>query len=149
VKLAALASVAVLILIMAALAFLAQKSRQMQPEAGMVNHHLRPCPEQPHCMCSEPGTPAHQRVEPLKADWPTLREALQRMGGTIHQDDGHYLHASFRSPLFGFVDDLEARLDKPGLIQIRSASRVGHSDLGANRRRIERLRQCIDALKKR
>jgi uncharacterized protein (DUF1499 family) len=53
---------------------------------------------------------------------------------------GDYLAATFRTPLLGFIDDLEARLDREaGVIQLRSASRVGHSDLGANRKRIERL----------
>ncbi len=145
-KLAALASIALTLLVMAALAFLAQQSRQMQPAVGMADGHLRPCPPKPNCICSEQDTPAHQRIEPLQADWPELREAIRQMGGVIHQDDGRYLHASFRSALFGFVDDLEARLDEHGRIQVRSASRVGHSDLGANRRRIERLRQCIEAL---
>jgi uncharacterized protein (DUF1499 family) len=54
-----------------------------------------------------------------------------------------YLHATFASPLFGFVDDLEARR-KGEIIHVRSASRVGHSDFGANRRRIERIRHQLN-----
>ncbi|MDE0896022.1 MAG: DUF1499 domain-containing protein, partial [Planctomycetota bacterium] len=52
-----------------------------------------------------------------------------------------YAHAVFRTPLLRFRDDLELLLDSANsVIQVRSASRVGHSDMGANRRRIENLR---------
>jgi len=52
-----------------------------------------------------------------------------------------YLHVEFRSTLFRFVDDVEFVIDEPqGLIHIRSASRVGYSDLGANRKRMEKIR---------
>ena len=53
-----------------------------------------------------------------------------------------YAHFVFRTPLLGFADDLELRLDAgAGLIHVRSSSRVGRSDLGANERRVERLRE--------
>ncbi|MFT6364114.1 MAG: hypothetical protein ACJAZ8_002538 [Planctomycetota bacterium] len=52
-----------------------------------------------------------------------------------------YAHAVFRTPLMRFRDDLEVRLDEPNtVIHVRSASRVGHSDMGANRKRVEALR---------
>jgi uncharacterized protein (DUF1499 family) len=52
-----------------------------------------------------------------------------------------YLHAECRSALFRFVDDLEIQL-RPGegIAAVRSASRVGYSDLGVNRKRVESLR---------
>jgi uncharacterized protein (DUF1499 family) len=58
-----------------------------------------------------------------------------------------YLHAEFTSALMGFVDDVEFWLPptEPGVIHVRSASRLGHSDLGANRARIETLRALVDA----
>jgi len=57
-----------------------------------------------------------------------------------------YLHATLKSRIFGFVDDLELRLDpQTDVIHIRSASRSGHYDLGVNRRRVERLRKQLRA----
>ena len=54
------------------------------------------------------------------------------------------MHAEIRSPLFGFVDDLELRIDPDrARVDVRSASRVGRSDLGANRRRVEVLRERL------
>jgi uncharacterized protein (DUF1499 family) len=55
--------------------------------------------------------------------------------------DAGYLHATFTTPLLKFTDDLELWLDAPGgVLQVRSASRLGRSDLGVNRARVERLR---------
>ncbi len=52
-----------------------------------------------------------------------------------------YLHAEFRSAVFRFVDDVEF-LVQDHVIQVRSASRLGYSDLGVNRKRVEALRQA-------
>jgi len=64
---------------------------------------------------------------------------------TVVEDTGSYLHAEARSRVFRFVDDVEFVLD-PGarVIQVRSASRVGYSDFGVNRRRVERLGKAFD-----
>jgi uncharacterized protein (DUF1499 family) len=54
-----------------------------------------------------------------------------------------YVHAEERSRLLRFVDDLELLLAEDGELLVRSASRVGNSDLGVNRRRVERLRRLL------
>jgi uncharacterized protein (DUF1499 family) len=55
--------------------------------------------------------------------------------------DGQYLHAEFSTPLMGFVDDAEFLLaPEQTLIHVRSAARLGYSDLGVNRKRVESLR---------
>ncbi len=55
--------------------------------------------------------------------------------------EGNYLYAEFTSAFMGYVDDVEffANPDK-GIIEVRSASRLGESDLGVNRQRIEAIR---------
>ena len=55
--------------------------------------------------------------------------------------EGKYLYAEFTSAIMGYVDDVEffANPDK-GIIEVRSASRLGESDLGVNRQRIEAIR---------
>ena len=58
---------------------------------------------------------------------------------TIRSREEHYLHAEFTSRIFRFVDDVEFLLED-GIIHVRSASRVGRWDLGANRARIEDIR---------
>ncbi len=55
-----------------------------------------------------------------------------------------YLHAECRSAFFGFVDDLELHLrPTQGIIALRSAARLGHSDFGVNRKRVENLRLLL------
>ncbi|MFO0930086.1 MAG: DUF1499 domain-containing protein [Gemmataceae bacterium] len=90
--------------------------------------------------------PAHA-IEPLRFDddadaaWDRLRRTVraQPRMRVITEDDG-YLHAEATTRLLRFVDDVEFLLDRVGRqIHVRSASRLGYSDLGTNRRRIEAI----------
>lgn len=140
---------ALILLAMITLAVLAMHSRAQAPP-GRIDGRLPPCPDSPNCVCSEyPADSAHY-VEPLRlpGDLPLasvpgrLGEQVRTLGGTVTLVQQDYLAASFRSRLFGFVDDLQLRLDvEEGVIQVRSASRVGRSDLGVNQRRVEALRR--------
>lgn len=111
---------------------------------------LAPCPGSPNCVSSleEPGrswvAPFLFRGRPEKA-MDSLRECLAAEAGVaIVDEEKLYLHATFTSPLFGFVDDVEFSLSLEMLqIEVRSASRLGWWDFGANRRRVERLRRCF------
>ena len=63
----------------------------------------------------------------------------------IVKEEGGYLHAEARSFLFRFVDDVEFMFDADQqVIHVRSASRLGYSDLGVNRRRVERIRRAFN-----
>ncbi len=78
-----------------------------------------------------------------------LKTALQsfRRAKVIAQTE-NYLSAEFTIPVVGFVDDVEFLLDKDAkVIHVRSASRLGDSDLGVNRKRIETLRALLSSLK--
>jgi uncharacterized protein (DUF1499 family) len=110
---------------------------------------LPPCPDKPNCVSSQaPAADTQHAIGPLRfngdanAAWERLRRALAAMPRTrIVEDTGDYLHAEATSLIFRFVDDLECSLDRSnGVIHIRSASRVGHGDLGVNRKRVENLR---------
>jgi uncharacterized protein (DUF1499 family) len=71
-----------------------------------------------------------------------IRELVAAMpGARIQQLDDAYLHVEFRSRWMGFVDDVEFYVDAAaGVIHFRSASRLGYSDFGVNRDRMERIR---------
>ncbi len=58
-----------------------------------------------------------------------------------------YLYAEFSSRLMGFVDDMEFYGDpaNPGVIQVRVAARLGESDFGVNRDRVETIRAAFDS----
>jgi uncharacterized protein (DUF1499 family) len=60
----------------------------------------------------------------------------------IVRDDDIFIHTEFTSCVFRFVDDVEFYIDDNSkLIHVKSASRVGFSDLGVNRRRVENIRK--------
>jgi uncharacterized protein (DUF1499 family) len=74
-----------------------------------------------------------------------LRYAVESMTrATVIREEGNYLYAEYKSALMGYVDDVELLLDeKARLVHVRSASRLGRSDFGVNRKRIEELRVLI------
>jgi uncharacterized protein (DUF1499 family) len=109
---------------------------------------LNPCPDSPNCVSSLSSDPRH-RVAPIAyagssaEAWQRLLGVLRSMPGThILSNEGPYLHVEFTSTVFRFVDDVEFYIDAaPRLIHVRSASRVGYWDLGANRKRVEDIRR--------
>lgn len=119
------------------------------PTLGLDGGRLRPCPSSPNCVCSQHTGDAGHAIEPIAFTaepgpaWEAMTAALAatprlRVAG----DDGDYLHAEVTSAMFGFVDDLELLMDRDAKVfHVRSASRVGRSDLGANRARVEALRK--------
>lgn len=125
--------------------FVLSVQSQAPPALGLMDGHLRPCPDTPNCVCSQaPADDAQHAIAALgRADWQAVRGAIKAAGGRIEQDDGHYLHATFTSKIFRFIDDVEVLRDARGVAQIRSASRVGRSDLGVNRKRVETIRRGL------
>jgi uncharacterized protein (DUF1499 family) len=111
----------------------------MPADLGVQQNHLAPC-----------GSPAHC----AKARWPLAKEgtSLEQLvplilgleGVEVVDTRAGYLHATASSRLFGFVDDLEIHtLPASQELEVRSASRLGDSDLGVNARRLERLHQAL------
>lgn len=114
---------------------------------GVRNGKLAPCPKSPNCVSSQSSDPIHQ-IAPLNFTTTPekaiafLKIIIQSLPRTkIITESEDYLYAEFKSALMGFVDDVEFYLDpKTKVIQVRSASRLGESDLGVNRQRIETIR---------
>ena len=107
-------------------------------------------PASPNCVSSDDADPALfisslQLALPPGEAWPALRATVAGIPRTkIITQTNDYLHAECSSAVFGFVDDLELHLRPPqNLIALRSAARLGRSDLGVNRRRVETLRSLL------
>ena len=122
---------------------------QPKEKPKLVNGMLRLCPGTPNCVSSENTNPMFQ-IAPLaftgspEQVWATLKIVIKEQGGTVHDEGKEYLWSTFTVPLFGFVDDVEFRLSATeGVIHVRSASRLGISDLGVNRGRVEQLRTAF------
>jgi uncharacterized protein (DUF1499 family) len=123
------------------------------PKVQLVDGRLRPCPNSPNCVSSESDSTSSW-IEPLSFQgrpekaWGDLKETIRDMGGKIQEEHDGYLWATFTTRLFRFVDDVEFRMvSSDGIIHVRSGSKKGYSDLGVNRRRVEKLRTIFNQKK--
>ncbi|MBF1987793.1 DUF1499 domain-containing protein [Fischerella thermalis] len=120
---------------------------------GVRDRKLAPCPNSPNCVSSQ-STDAVHKIAPLTytsspeqalADIKSIIQSLPRT--TIISETEDYLYAEFKSALMGFVDDVEFYLDRnDNIIHVRSASRLGQSDLGVNRNRVETIRTKLNEI---
>lgn len=120
---------------------------------GVAHKQLAGCPDRPNCISTRAERPEQSIAPFLVEDAPkdalaTLETIIESMPRSqIVSSREHYLHAEFRSRIFGFVDDVEFLIDESeGAIHFRAAARVGHSDLGVNRSRMEKIREQYEAV---
>jgi len=116
---------------------------------GVTDGKLAACPSSPNCVSSQaPKADEEHSTDPLpytKSPAETieaLKSVIESMERTqIITEESNYLYAEFTSALMGFVDDVEFYVDEDAkVIHVRSASRLGKSDLGVNRKRVEEIR---------
>jgi uncharacterized protein (DUF1499 family) len=119
---------------------------------GVKDGRLTPCPASANCVCSQDSDAKHF-IEPICFAGPPdeamarLKQVLARQPRTTMVAATHnYLHVEFRTAILRFVDDVEF-LVNDAAIQVRSASRVGYSDFGVNRKRIETIRSQFNQLR--
>lgn len=150
-----IAGIVLLVALLAVVVLFASRSwasRQSPPPIGLVDAQLRQCPSSPNCVLSE-GADAEHAIEPLPyrqdraSSERALETALLSVSNTrINTRSGDHWHALSTSRLFRFIDDIEVRFDdQRGQIHLRSASRVGYSDMGANAKRMDALRAAYQA----
>jgi uncharacterized protein (DUF1499 family) len=121
---------------------------------GVRDGRLAACPDTPNCVSSQSDAgDAGHAISPFAfngppaAAWAGMVDVLRQAERcVIIEKKSGYLHAEFTSHIMGFVDDVELLLDeKVSVIHVRSASRLGSSDFGVNRKRIEALRASLAA----
>jgi uncharacterized protein (DUF1499 family) len=123
--------------------------------AGEVPSHvgrgtLAPCPPTPNCVSSlaageQAVAPFRYAGDPAQAMQRLATAAATLPGARVASARPDYLHVEAASRVMGFVDDLEAVPAADGVIHVRSASRLGRSDFGVNRARVEALREAFAA----
>ena len=113
---------------------------------GVTEGLLAPCPSTPNCVSTQAGDEQH-KINPIPYSG-AMTEARDRMTGIVKSmkrtrvvtSADNYIHAEFTSALWRFVDDVEFYFDDENkLIHFRSASRLGKSDLGVNRKRMNEI----------
>ncbi|MBC7376566.1 MAG: DUF1499 domain-containing protein [Burkholderiaceae bacterium] len=126
---------------------------------GVREGKLKPPSKTPNSVSSQAGLYpdhpqlAYAKIEPFKYSGDG-KAAMTRMAGIVRgmerteviTTEPGYLYAQCTTQLLHFTDDLEFYLDEPaGVIQVRSASRIGHGDRGVNRARVEAIREKFNA----
>jgi len=153
-------TVIVLVAVISTVGFLAAR-KSAGLEAPTTTDGVMPrCADKPNCVSSEMPSDHASYTDPIavpvKTDGAATDDSdnrslslaqthIESLGGRVTNISNNTMTAEFRSPLFGFVDDFLLQLDTgENVYRIRSSSRVGYSDLGANRKRVEALRQRIN-----
>ena len=122
-----------------------------------VTGDLAPCGSAPHCVSSQ-ETRSDFQVAPMRYTGSAVaaREKLVRvlkrmesMGYAVLVNEGDYVRATYTSGTMKYVDDLEFVFSQSerGVIHVRSSSRIGYADFGANRRHVEEVRNAYTVAK--
>jgi len=108
---------------------------------GINDGSLAPCPSSPNCYASAGSGEAitvEGAMDDAHARIVNIINSMDR--ATIITNQPDYVHAEFRSLLWGFIDDTEFHFDRENnVIHYRSAARLGQGDMGVNKQRIERI----------
>ena len=108
-------------------------------DLGADGGNLSPCPGPEHCASNL------WQVADSSSALKQLAEVIETTPRTeIVDQSSDYLHATYSSRIFGFVDDLELAANDDVTLEARSISRLGESDLGVNAQRLENLSQSLD-----
>jgi len=117
---------------------------------GLHDGRLAPCRDRPNCVSTDEERPEfHMTAWPFSGDAAATQARLRsivaaRPRTRVLRDEPGYLWIEFRSFLFRYPDDVELVVDEAAhVVRFRSASRVGHSDLGVNRKRMESLERAF------
>ena len=112
------------------------------------------CPEKPNCVSTK-NTHSKTYIDPIK--YVVSKDEAKKLlfmtlesfvDSRVINEKDNFIYIEFVSEIFGFVDDVEFYFNKPGIIEFRSASRIGYSDLGVNRNRMESIRNKFNDLSK-
>ena len=113
---------------------------------GIINGKFHPCPKSPNCVSTQ-STDEKHKMSPLSYNT-SLEEAKSKILKIINSlkrtriitDTNNYMHIEFRTAVFRFVDDVEFYFDDSDkIIHFRSAARLGYSDMGVNKKRMENI----------
>ena len=115
---------------------------------GIVDGKFHPCPDTPNCVSTQAADNKH-KIDPIQYSG-SLSEAKEKIIKIINSlkrskiitNKENYIHAEFRTATFRFVDDVEFLFDdSEKTIHFRSRARLGISDMGVNRKRMEIIRK--------
>ena len=127
------------------LPFISACSADPPVDLGVQENKLAPCPNSPNCVSSFDSDNSHT-IRPLNADLEKIERMLVSLNhANIVDRSGNYMRVEFTSRILRYIDDVEFLHDENGgVTHVRSASRVGFTDLGVNRKRVEKIRSLVE-----
>lgn len=116
----------------------------------MSDPQLKECPDSPNCVSTQTQQKS-KKMDPIPFELDSneakkvLRSVVEKLPNTkLEKESNNYLHYTFKSKIFGFIDDVEFLIDpEEKLIHFRSASRTGYSDMGVNKKRMTEIEKRI------
>ena len=119
-----------------------------QKPIGIVDGKFYPCPNTPNCVSTQ-ATDAKHKISPISYSgaMSEVKEKIIKIVNSLKRtkiitNTENYIHAEVRTATFKFVDDVEFFFDdSEKIVQFRSRARSGHSDMGVNRKRMEKIRE--------
>ncbi|MGC1878855.1 MAG: DUF1499 domain-containing protein [Rhabdochlamydiaceae bacterium] len=142
-------SIGIAIVLVAVVGFFFWKNLSMPKTTGLINGRLQLCPKSPNCVCCCHDDTVHY-IAPLPYSSEETLDQIQAYLSQhyiiqVVQRNPDYLHVVVTTPTLRFKDDLEFAVNRQkGIVLVRSASRVGYSDGGINRSRIEAVRTFLE-----
>lgn len=121
-------------------------------EIGLNNGSLMPCNDRANCAITQMVDDQRPNVEPInyscsrKTAYDLIKQIVLGLARTkIITQKPDYIHATFTSWFWHFVDDVEFYFpENESVIHMRSASRTGTYDLGVNKRRLKKIKKIFD-----
>lgn len=112
---------------------------------------LHACPKTPNCFRTQLSVSDSAVSRDSRSVIERIELAVTATNGQIELRSDNYLHATFKSRLLGYIDDFECLVSiseqqdntavDSTLLHCRSASRIGHSDFGVNKKRVTTILQ--------
>lgn len=140
----------IIVVLVAIAGYLFWDNMTMPDTTGLVNGRLQPCPKSPNCVCCCHNDTAHY-IAPLPLTSGNTLDQIQaylssHYNAEVVQKTPDYMHVVVTTPTMHYKDDLEFSVNREkGTIRVRSASRIGYSDGGVNRERIEAIRAYLES----
>lgn len=131
------------------LIYFGYQSRNMTVKFNLENG-LPDCPNTPNCVSSK-ASDEEKRIDPIifenskVENFISISTILKKEGGTIVEESNNWIHATFKSGFFGFIDDVLIYSEKlpTSQLEVYSRSRTGKSDLGVNKKRVIHLKNSF------
>lgn len=125
---------------------MSNQSQEIDVKLGVIKNKLTKCPDKPNCVVSFYSEDSEHYIAPMETDL-SINEIkkilMDKLGLKLKSEQENYLYFTYTSNFFEFIDDIEI-FKINNILYFRSASRVGYSDLGVNKKRVIKIKEMLN-----